>query len=169
MSYNERTNLLLILIAILVIMYYFLDSSENFETYKYKCGNKFKYKDKKNANGKCPPRCPAKEIDKNSAGTYTFQCIFNQKAADEYRAKKRAEAAARKKAEETAAAIKKAAIKKAETEAAIKKAEAQAAMKKAEEEYAVMKKAVMKKAAMIKAEEEMARNIPFKPIIEQEY
>ena len=163
MSDQERKNLLFILIAILVFIYLFMDYSENFETYRYRCGDKFKYKKTSSAEGKCHPTCPARVIDRNSAGTYEFKCIYNEKAANAYYAKKREERrkaeeaeAARKKAEEAEAARKKAEEYKKISEAIIKKANEEAAIKKAKE-------------ARIKAEEEMVRNMQYKPMIAQEY
>lgn len=208
MSYNERTNLLFILIAILAFIYFFFDSSENFETYKYKCGDKFKYQDKSSANGKCPMECPVLNLGKNSEGTYEFKCEYYQNVVDDLNAKKveeykkaekEAQAAMKKieeytKAEVEAAmrkaeaqvALKKAqqqlAMKKEEAEAAIRKEEAQVAMKKAETDAAMKKVEEHKKTEALsakkkaeaqeelkKAQEVMARNVQYKPIIEQEY
>ncbi len=90
MNSEERNNLLFILIVILVFIYLFTNPSENFDsTYKYKCGDKFKYKDKKSAEGKCPPSCPAKINYKDPfTGTYNFYCQYDKELAKKQKEEK---------------------------------------------------------------------------------
>ncbi len=147
MNSEERNNLLFILIVILVFIYLFTNPSENFDsTYKYKCGDTFKYKEKNSAEGKCPPSCPAKINYKDPfTGTYNFYCQYDKELV-----KKQQEELVKKQKEEI---LKKQQIERNKAEEFIRRQEEQ----------------IRKQQELNKKLVDKAGNIDFKPIIEQEY